>query len=217
MFKRLLCWAYFLGSLFSEGLIIGTNFAFQNGLGLTIKTAYSNFPWAYIREGFVFNIGRIRYWRLRFGGPYFREALFIGGLLSEFYGKSLRPCHFVWFGSISRRNVHKVLKNNAQIQPARRSFLPSWLTIKFKRKYREFRIFTSVCKHSVFGLRQENLKWCSLGYVTIISVYIPSCKCAFYTGILSWDRLGMWSSWQKGRYTLWEYRIGSILISNSPK
>ena len=28
-----------LGELFSEGLIIGRNFAFQNGLGLTIKTA----------------------------------------------------------------------------------------------------------------------------------------------------------------------------------
>ena len=28
-----------LGSLFSKGLIIGGNFAFQNGLGLTIKTA----------------------------------------------------------------------------------------------------------------------------------------------------------------------------------
>ena len=30
--------AFFLG-LFSEGLITGGNFAFQNGLGLTIKTA----------------------------------------------------------------------------------------------------------------------------------------------------------------------------------
>ena len=33
--------------LFLEGLIIGGNFAFQNGLGLTIKTANCNFPWAY--------------------------------------------------------------------------------------------------------------------------------------------------------------------------
>ena len=33
------CWAYFRGSLFSEGLIIGGNFAFQNDLGLAIKTA----------------------------------------------------------------------------------------------------------------------------------------------------------------------------------
>ena len=29
----------FSGSLFSEGLIIGRNFAFQNRFGLTIKTA----------------------------------------------------------------------------------------------------------------------------------------------------------------------------------
>ena len=29
----------FGGSLFLEGLIIGRNFTFQNGLGLTIKTA----------------------------------------------------------------------------------------------------------------------------------------------------------------------------------
>ena len=36
--KSLFCWAYFRGSLFSEGLIIGRKFAFQNGLGLTIKT-----------------------------------------------------------------------------------------------------------------------------------------------------------------------------------
>ena len=66
LFKRLFCWAYFPGSLFSEGLIIGRNFAFQNGFGLTIKTAQhtaitnslkqlktvsTNSPWAYIREG----------------------------------------------------------------------------------------------------------------------------------------------------------------------
>ena len=37
--KRLFFWAYFRGNLFSEGLIIGRKFAFQNGLGLTIKTA----------------------------------------------------------------------------------------------------------------------------------------------------------------------------------
>ena len=29
-------WAYFRGSLFSDGLIIGGNFAFQNELGLAI-------------------------------------------------------------------------------------------------------------------------------------------------------------------------------------
>ena len=32
-------WAYFRGSLFSEGHIIGRNFVFQDELGLTIKTA----------------------------------------------------------------------------------------------------------------------------------------------------------------------------------
>ena len=53
MFKRLIWWAYFRGSLFSEGLIIGRNFAFQNEFGLTIKTADSNSPWAYIREGLL--------------------------------------------------------------------------------------------------------------------------------------------------------------------
>ena len=32
-------WAYFRGRLFSEGLIFGRNFVFQNGLCLAIKTA----------------------------------------------------------------------------------------------------------------------------------------------------------------------------------
>ena len=69
-------WAYFQGSLFSQGLIIGRNFAFQNGLGLTIKTANSNSPWAYIREGLLSE----GYLRLRFGA-YFQEGLFLGGLI----------------------------------------------------------------------------------------------------------------------------------------
>ena len=82
------CWAYFWGSLFSEGLIIERNFAFQNGLGLTIKTASTNSPWAYIREGLL-SEGFVR---LRFGGLIFGRAYFFfwggggGGLLSEFYG-----------------------------------------------------------------------------------------------------------------------------------
>ena len=79
------CWAYFRGSLFSEGLIIGGNFAFQNGLDLTIKTASTNSPWAYIREGLLLQ----GYLRLRFGGLIFGRASFFwgeGGLLSEFYG-----------------------------------------------------------------------------------------------------------------------------------
>ena len=63
-FKRLFCWAYFPGSLFSEGLIIGRNFAFQNGPGMKIKTASTNSPWAYIREGLL-SEGFVR---LRFGG-----------------------------------------------------------------------------------------------------------------------------------------------------
>ena len=83
----------FSGSLFSEGLFIGRNFAFQNRLGLTIKqpktlrnqpkTASTNSAWAYI-------------W-----GAYFREGLFIyfvlrgggggGSLLSELYGIPLLP------------------------------------------------------------------------------------------------------------------------------
>ena len=37
--QKAFCWAYFRGGLFSEGLIIGRNLAFQNGLGLTIETA----------------------------------------------------------------------------------------------------------------------------------------------------------------------------------
>ena len=80
------CWAYFRGSLFSEGLIIGRNFAFQNGFGLSVKTASSNSPWAYIREGLLSE----GYLRLRFGGLIFGGGgLFFfwgGGLLSEFYG-----------------------------------------------------------------------------------------------------------------------------------
>ena len=36
LFKRLFCWAYFRGSLFSEGLITERNFVFQNGLGLCL-------------------------------------------------------------------------------------------------------------------------------------------------------------------------------------
>ena len=54
-----------------EGLIIGRNLAFQNGLGLTIKTASANSPWAYTREGLLSE----RFVRLKFGG------LFSGGLI----------------------------------------------------------------------------------------------------------------------------------------
>ena len=101
MFKRLFCWAYFAGNLFSEGLVIGKNFAFQNGLGLAIKTARNtnfkhnslkplktvntNSPWAYIWEGLLSK----GYLHLRFGGLLFIYFFFFGGggegLLSEFY------------------------------------------------------------------------------------------------------------------------------------
>ena len=54
-----------------EGLIIGRNFAFQNGLGLIIKTASTNSPWACIREGLL-SEGFVH---LRFGG------LIFGGLM----------------------------------------------------------------------------------------------------------------------------------------
>ena len=67
----------FSGSLFLEGLIIGRNFAFQNGLGLTIKTASINSPWAYIWEGLL-SEGFVR---LRFGGLIFGRAYFLGGLI----------------------------------------------------------------------------------------------------------------------------------------
>ena len=67
-----------------EGLIIGRNFAFQNGLGLTIKTVNPNSPWAYIREGLLSE----GYLLLRFGGLIFGRAYFLGGLLSEFYSIS---------------------------------------------------------------------------------------------------------------------------------
>ena len=59
--------------MFSEGLIFGENFAFQNGLGLTIKTAKSSSPWAYIREGLLSE----GFLRLRFGGA----LIFSGGLI----------------------------------------------------------------------------------------------------------------------------------------
>ena len=72
--------------LFSEGLIIGRTFAFQDGLDLTIKTASTNSPRAYIQEGLLSE----GYLRLRFGGLIFGRAFFFfgggGGLLSEFYG-----------------------------------------------------------------------------------------------------------------------------------
>ena len=79
-------WAYTCSKdyLSSEGLIIGGNFAFQNGLDLTMKTARTNSPWAYNREG----LSSEGYLHLRFRGLIFGRAYFGGGLLSEFYGIS---------------------------------------------------------------------------------------------------------------------------------
>ena len=87
------CWAYFRGSLFSKGLIIGTNFAFQTGLGLTIKTAEqhyenslkqlktasTNSPWACILEGLLSE----GFLRLRFEGLIFGAGRGGGGLFWE--------------------------------------------------------------------------------------------------------------------------------------
>ena len=37
--QKFFCWTYFRGSLFSVGLVIGRNFTFQSGFGLSIKAA----------------------------------------------------------------------------------------------------------------------------------------------------------------------------------
>ena len=39
LLKRLFCWAYFRGNLFSEGLVIEGNFVFQHGFGMLTNTA----------------------------------------------------------------------------------------------------------------------------------------------------------------------------------
>ena len=54
-------------------LIIGGNFAFQNGLGLTIKAVNSNSPWTCIQEGSS-SEGHLR---LRFGGLIFGMAHYL--------------------------------------------------------------------------------------------------------------------------------------------
>ena len=99
MLKKPFCWAYFLGSLFSEELVIRRNFVFQNGIGLgnknslkhyenslkQLKTANTNSPWAYIREGVLLE----GFLHLRFEGLILWRAYFWGYLLSEFYGTLL--------------------------------------------------------------------------------------------------------------------------------
>ena len=62
----------FLLGLFLEGLVIGRNFAFQNGFDLSIKNSNSNSPWAYIREGLLSE----GYLHLRFGGLIFGRAYY---------------------------------------------------------------------------------------------------------------------------------------------
>ena len=97
--------AYFRGSLFLEGLSIGGNFAFQNRLDLTMKTASTNSPRAYIWEGLLLEgYLCLKLGRLIFGRTYLFIYLFYfilfyfiiffflgggGGLLSEFYGMTL--------------------------------------------------------------------------------------------------------------------------------
>ena len=79
MFKGLFCWACFRESLFSEGLVIGRNFAFQNGFGLSIKTVTITF------HGLIFR--RAYYWKdicIRdLGGLFLGELIFFlgGGLI----------------------------------------------------------------------------------------------------------------------------------------
>ena len=84
--------------MFSEGLIIGRNFAFQNGLGLTIKQKktkektlkhYENGlkQLALTVHGLLFGslLSEV-FLRLRFGGLIFGRSYFWGSLLSELYG-----------------------------------------------------------------------------------------------------------------------------------
>ena len=61
----------FSGELIFGGAYYWKEFVFQNGLGLTINTANSNSPWAYVEEGLLLE----GYSHLRFKG------LFSGGLI----------------------------------------------------------------------------------------------------------------------------------------
>ena len=65
----------FLVSLFSEGLIFGWNFAFQNGSGLTIKQlALTGHERAYYRNDFcVGDLGVLFSVGLIFWGAYYRK------------------------------------------------------------------------------------------------------------------------------------------------
>ena len=66
---------------------------FQNGLDLTIKTASTNSPWAYIQEGLLLE----GYSHLRFGGLIFGRAYFFLGGGGAYYRNfavlsKLKPC-----------------------------------------------------------------------------------------------------------------------------
>ena len=132
----LFCWAYFWGSLFSEGLIIGGNVAFQNGLGLTIKTANSNSPWAYIREGLLSE----GYLRLKFRGLIFGRAYFWEGLLSEFYGYLL---------TIGQNSA---TFNDEQVEPSE-AVLHSW-HLRHHRKLSSVRLHRGKHQTDSFELRR---------------------------------------------------------------
>ena len=62
----------FLGELIFGGAYYWRDFAFQNGLDLTMKTTSTNSPWAYVREGLLLE----GYLRLKFRGLIFRRAYF---------------------------------------------------------------------------------------------------------------------------------------------
>ena len=127
MFKRPFCWAYFRGSLFSERLTIGGNFAFQNGLGLTIKTASTDSPWAVYTGGPI--IGRI--FASEIWGAYFREGLFLGeGLLSEFYSMYLLIEWEGWMENIWLKVVVYALSSARPVSHADQepNIFPSGLT-----------------------------------------------------------------------------------------
>ena len=75
LFKRPFCWAYFRGSLFSEGLIIGRNFALQKTLHKQPKTGSANSPWAHIQKSLL-SEGNVR---LNFKGLISGRAYFFSG------------------------------------------------------------------------------------------------------------------------------------------
>ena len=77
MFKRLFCWAYFQGSICSEGLIIGGNLAFQNQLDGNSLEQLKHITLTV--HGLIF--GKADYWK----DIYVQDlrGLFSGGLIFE--------------------------------------------------------------------------------------------------------------------------------------